>query len=182
MSYNLVVQNKCDNIFLVGLMGAGKTTVARALSRRLGWEFLDSDHEIETRTGVGIPTIFEIEGEEGFRKREAMVIRELTEMRHVVLATGGGVVLCEGNRSCLKRNGLVVYLDVSPKVLFERTRHDRNRPLLQVPDPLGRLTELHKARAHLYEEVADVRIDGNQCNTSTAVRLVLNEWSARCVS
>ena len=120
-------------------MGAGKTTVGRQLARRLGRPFYDSDHEIVERTGVPIPTIFEIEGEDGFRRREAQTIRELTEDDGLVLATGGGVVLRAENRERLHDTGWVVYLNVPPVLLYERTRNDRNRPLLQVADPLTRL-------------------------------------------
>ncbi|MBW7901155.1 MAG: shikimate kinase [Rhodocyclaceae bacterium] len=161
-------------------MGAGKTTIGKALARRLGWRFVDSDHEIEARTGVGIPTIFEIEGEAGFRRRESQVIRELTELRNVVMATGGGAVIAEENRARLKENGLVAYLDVPPDMLYERTRHDRNRPLLQVEDPLGRLRELHEQRSPLYREVADVVVDGVCCNASAAVQLLAQEYEALC--
>jgi len=149
-----------ENVFLVGMMGSGKTTVGRMLAKRLSRRFVDSDHEIEARTGVRIPVIFEIEGEEGFRRREGEVIQSLANERGLVMATGGGVVLCAENRACLKNHGLVVYLDVPPKVLYERTRHDRNRPLLQVPDPLGRLEVIHSERDNLYREVADAVIDG----------------------
>src|SRR6185369_17443809 len=117
-------------------MGAGKTTVGRQLAKRLGRPFYDSDHEIVERTGVPIPTIFEIEGEEGFRRREAQAIAELSSAQDIVLATGGGVVLNPENRRRLHDTGWVVYLNVPPRLLYERTRHDRKRPLLNVPDPL----------------------------------------------
>jgi shikimate kinase len=142
------------------MMGSGKTTVGRMLAKRLGRRFVDSDHEIEARTGVRVPVIFEIEGEDGFRRREIEVVRSLADERGLIVATGGGVVLRAENRACLKDHGLVVYLDVPPKVLYERTRHDRNRPLLQVADPLARLETLHTERDPLYREVADVVIDG----------------------
>ena len=135
--------NKHSNIYLVGLMGAGKTTIGRQLARRLGRRFYDSDQEIVARTGVPIPTIFEIEGEEGFRRRESQAIVELTAGSDQVLATGGGVVLNPDNRRLLHDTGWVVYLNVPPALLFERTRHDRNRPLLRVDDPLAKLEELH---------------------------------------
>ncbi len=174
------MQAKCENIYLVGLMGAGKTTVGKALAKRLGWQFHDSDHEIAARTGVSIPTIFEIEGEAGFRRRETQVIEELTNLRNVVVATGGGAVLAQQNRDCLSRSGVVVYLNASPAQLFERTRHDRNRPLLQVPDPLGKLKTLHAERGPLYEAVADIVIDGNRCNATAAVQQIMSEMDRRC--
>lgn len=161
-------------------MGAGKTTIGRTIAKRLGWDFVDSDHEIEARTGVRIPTIFEIEGEEGFRRRETAMIAELSAGRNLVLATGGGAVLAPENRECLKHNGFVVYLDVSPNALFERTRHDKNRPLLQVDDPLKRLRDLHAVRAPLYREVADFVVDGNRCNPQGVVQLVLKEYEKQC--
>jgi shikimate kinase len=144
---------------LIGMMGAGKTTVGRKLARRLNCEFVDLDHEIEARTGVSIPTIFEIEGEAGFRQREARVLAELTKSGGRVVATGGGVVLDPRNRAAMQRAGLVVYLHAPPELLYARTRHDRNRPLLQVADPLRRITELVERRDPLYREVADVVIE-----------------------
>jgi shikimate kinase len=123
-------------------MGAGKTTVGRQLARRLGRRFFDSDHEIVERTGVLIPTIFEIEGEEGFRRRESQTIAELSGVDNIVLATGGGAVLNPENRRILHETGWCVYLNVPPVLLYERTKHDRNRPLLQVENPLAKLEEL----------------------------------------
>jgi shikimate kinase len=149
------------NIYLVGLMGAGKTTVGRQLARRLNRRFVDVDHEIEARTGVRIPLIFEIEGEAGFRRREAQVIDALCRERELVVATGGGAILDAGNRANLKQSGLVIYLSALPEVLFERTRMDRNRPLLQVDDPLAKLRELHGQRDPLYREVADLVVEGD---------------------
>ena len=151
--------SKRDNIFLVGLMGAGKTTVGRLLARHYDCRFVDSDHEIEARTGVKIPVIFEIEGEAGFRKREEAMIAELTAQSGIVLATGGGAVLSAANRETLGRNGLVIYLRGTPEHLYERTRHDRNRPLLQTGNPLEKLRELYRLRDPLYREVADLVVD-----------------------
>jgi shikimate kinase len=161
-----------DNIFLVGLMGAGKTSVGKLLARRMGKTFYDSDHEIERTTGVRIPVIFEIEGEAGFRARESRMIAELATMSGVVLATGGGAVLWEQNRRLLSQHGTVVYLRASPHDLWQRTRHDRNRPLLQTGNPLSKLTALFAERDALYREVADVIVDtGNQSVSSLAHRL-----------
>ncbi|MEC5399125.1 shikimate kinase [Uliginosibacterium sp. H1] len=164
------------NIYLIGLMGSGKTTIGRMLARRLGRRFLDSDHEIEQRTGVKVPVIFELEGEAGFRQREAQTIAELTQEAGIVLATGGGAVVTPANRQALSESGWVVYLDVPPAVLFERTRHDGNRPLLKVADPLGRLTELRTQRDPLYREIADLIVDGGRGNSQLAVTKILKEW------
>lgn len=161
-------------------MGAGKTTVGKQLAKALGRTFLDSDHEIEARTGVSIPTIFEIEGEEGFRRREAQVISELCHEQNIILATGGGVVLNPQNRAALKSSGWVVYLNVPPRLLFERTRHDRNRPLLQVDNPLGKLLELHSIRDPLYRETAHLVIDGNRQGPSNITQQVLKEFQSQC--
>lgn len=161
-------------------MGAGKTTVGRQLAKRLGRSFLDSDHEIVARTGVPIPTIFEIEGEEGFRRREAQTIGEVTEASDIVLATGGGVVINPDNRRRLHETGWVVYLDVPPALLYERTRHDRNRPLLNVPDPLARLEELYAARDPLYREIAHIVVDGSHLVASGIVQHLLREFTRLC--
>lgn len=167
---------KNRNIYLIGLMGAGKTTVGRQLAKRLGRPFFDSDHEIVERTGVPIPTIFEIEGEEGFRRREMQTIHELTAGSDIVLATGGGAVIKPENRGRLRETGWVVYLDVPPLQLFERTRHDRNRPLLQVEDPLARLEALHAARDPLYRETAHFIVSGGQLVASGIVHYLLREF------
>ena len=144
------------NLFLVGLPGSGKSTLGRQLARRLGKRFLDCDTELETRLGVTIPVIFEIEGEPSFRDREAALLAELVQQTGVVLATGGGVVLRPENREQLRLNGTVVYLFAQPEALVERTRRSRHRPLLNTPDLLGRLNELHAKRDALYRETADV--------------------------
>lgn len=160
------------SIFLVGMMGAGKTSVGRVLAKRLQKTFYDSDHVIEDRTGVKIPVIFEIEREAGFRVRESVVVDELTALRDIVLATGGGVVLSEKNRERLRTRGTVVYLRASVRDLLNRTRHDKNRPLLQAADPRARLTELYEKRDPLYREVAHLTVDtGNQSLTSLVNRL-----------
>jgi shikimate kinase len=157
------------SIFLVGMMGAGKTSVGKVLARHLGKTFHDSDLVIETRTGVKIPVIFELEGEEGFRAREAAVIAELTALKDIVLATGGGAVLNQRNRELLKANGTVVYLRASVSELWNRTRHDRNRPLLRTIDPHARLCELHAQRDPLYREVADITMETGSQSLKTLV-------------
>ena len=148
-----------DNIFLVGLMGAGKTTVGKLLAKRFNKSFFDTDHEIERRTGVNIPVIFEIEGEAGFRAREHVILQELAKQNNIVLATGGGVVLSKANRDILAQNGTVVYLRAVAADLLQRTRYDKNRPLLQTADPLAKLNELFAERDPLYREVAHLIID-----------------------
>jgi len=163
------------NIYLVGLMGAGKTTIGKVLARRLSFAFIDSDLEIAQRTGVSLPTIFEIEGEEGFRKREAQVIAEIAALDKHVVATGGGVVLLRENREKLRGTGLVIYLNVPLHTLYERTRHDKNRPLLQVKDPLQKLKELHIHRDPLYREVADIVVNGSRIAVQTILPLIAQQ-------
>ncbi|MBE2260922.1 MAG: shikimate kinase [Candidatus Accumulibacter sp.] len=163
------------NVYLVGLMGAGKTTIAKALAKRLAYAFVDSDHEIEARTGVRLPTIFEIEGEEGFRRREAQVIADLARLQGHVVATGGGAVLRPENRQHLQASGFVVYLNVPLQTLCERTRHDRNRPLLQVVDPLGKLRELHAQRDPLYRSIADLVVSGGRITAQSVLQPLLKE-------
>jgi shikimate kinase len=135
-------------------MGAGKSTLGRQLARRMRKRFVDVDIELEARTGVSIPTIFEIEGEKAFRDREEALIAELTQLVDIVLATGGGAVGRPANRESLKANGTVIYLHAEPEVLYQRVGHSRNRPML-AGDPLGRLTSLYELRDPLYREVAD---------------------------
>ena len=147
------------NIFLVGMMGAGKTTIGKSLAGYLNKTFLDSDREIQKRTGVGIPVIFEIEGEAGFRKRETEMLRELVNSRNIVLATGGGAVLSAENRELLKHNGVVVYLRATVDDLWRRTRHDKSRPLLQTPNPHAKLVELYTQRDPLYCEIAHIIVE-----------------------
>ena len=144
------------NIILVGLMGAGKSTIGRNLAKRLNKEFYDSDKVIEERTGVDIARIFEIEGEEGFRDREAQIIEELCQLEDIVLATGGGGVLREQNRTNMKKYGQVIYLCTSAELLYSRIRFDKSRPLMQTANPLETLRNLLKQREPLYKEVSDL--------------------------
>ena len=147
-----------NNIYLIGPMGAGKSTVGRQLAKSLGKDFVDCDREIESRTGVTIALIFEVEGEEGFRKRERAMLELLTERDGVVLATGGGAVLDEDNRSRLRSRGFAVYLNAPIDLLAQRTAKDRSRPLLNTDDPKSRIEELMAERDPLYRQVADLII------------------------
>ena len=147
------------NIYLVGLMGAGKTTIGRLLAKHLHKTFYDTDHEIERRTGVNIPLIFEVEGEIGFRKREISIIEELSHKSNIVMATGGGAILSEENRNNLKQHGTVIYLKANVHELWQRTRNDKNRPLLQTVDPHEKLKQLFAERDPLYTEVATFVIE-----------------------
>ena len=162
--------HKTGNIFLVGLMGAGKTTIGKLLAKRLKKTFIDTDHEIEHRTGVRIPLIFELEGEAGFRERETALILELTQRQDIVLATGGGAIMRKENRDALVQNGTVVYLNAKIEDLWQRTQHDKNRPLLQTQDPKARLTELFIQRDPLYREIADMIVTSGQQNVQHAAR------------
>ncbi|WP_309296081.1 3-dehydroquinate synthase [Nitrosomonas sp. PY1] len=158
------VQEKLQdtNIILVGMMGAGKTTIGKALSVLLNKDFVDSDHEIQSRTGVKIPVIFEIEGEVGFRKRESEALVDLVKKRNMVLATGGGAILSQENRKALRKNGVVIYLRASVNDLYRRTRYDKNRPLLQTKNLLERLNDLHAQRDVYYRETAHIIIDSGK--------------------
>ncbi len=143
-------------------MGAGKTTVGRHLAELLGRDFMDSDHEVERRTGASIPWVFEKEGETGFRARESLVINDLTQRHPLVLATGGGAVVNECNRQYLHQRGVVIYLHTPVELQLQRTHRDKNRPLLQVKNPEQRLRDLLNARDPLYREVAHYIVETNQ--------------------
>jgi shikimate kinase len=168
------------NLFLVGMMGAGKTTVGRQLANRLGKVFYDTDREIETRTGVRVAVIFDVEGEGGFRRREAEVVDQITALDNIVLATGGGVVLDPRNRENLQARGFVIYLHAEPKALWQRTRNDKSRPLLQGGDPLQRLETLYKVRDPLYRGIADLVIDTGRQSVNTLLAQVLVKFGEAC--
>ena len=161
------------SLFLTGPMGAGKSTIGRQLSKQLDLPFHDSDHEIEARTGVDIPLIFDLEGETGFRKRESVVIDELTQLAGIVLATGGGAILDPANREHLGNRGKVIYLHASVNQQLKRTRMDRNRPLLQTEDPRARLEELMAIRDPLYREIASIVIDTDGMRVRDVVKKIL---------
>jgi shikimate kinase len=163
-----------DNIYLIGLMGAGKTTIGRLLAKALAVPFYDTDKAIEESTGVDIPTIFEFEGEEGFREREQKMIRELTQMEGIVMATGGGAVLREENRRLLKANGFVVYLKCSAERILERTRRDTNRPLLQTENPKEKIMILAAQREPLYVACADYQVDTGVLQSKAVVNHILS--------
>ncbi|OQW98861.1 MAG: shikimate kinase I [Thiothrix lacustris] len=163
------------NIILVGLMGAGKSTIGRQLARRLNLTFYDSDKVIEERTGVPIPTIFEVEGEAGFREREEHVIAELTAMQGILLATGGGSILRDSNRERIKASGCVIYLRASADHLFQRIKHDHSRPLMQTANPMQTLRDLLKAREPYYMEVADLIIPTGKQKVNVILREIHNK-------
>jgi len=169
---------KMENIYLIGLMGVGKTTIGKQLAKALQRPFYDSDKVIEESTGVDIPTIFSYEGEEGFRVREQCVIQELSVLQGIVMATGGGAVLKPENREVLKCNGFVVYLHCSIDKILYRTRHDTQRPLLQTANPKQRLQALFAQRDPLYQECADFKIDSGVMPGKTVVKTILQQYRA----
>ncbi len=166
------------NIFLIGPMGAGKSTIGRQLARELKLEFLDTDREIEERSGADIPWIFDVEGEAGFRKREANMISELTEYRDLVMATGGGAVELSENRQHLSARGTVVYLFATVEQQLERTSKDKNRPLLQSEDPEQVLRDLFVHRHALYEETADIQVATGAQNPRLLVAEIIKQIEA----
>ncbi len=163
------------SIFLVGLMGSGKSSVGRILADKLHYHFVDSDHIIEDKTGVSIPMIFDIEGEVGFRQREEYVIDDLTQLPETILATGGGAILNEENRKNLRSRGFVVYLKSSVNTLMKRTRNDRNRPLLQTANPQKILTDLLEQREPYYLEVSDLVIETEFAPIYKVVREIISK-------
>lgn len=165
--------NKPGSLFLTGPMGAGKSTIGRQLAKQLGMPFYDSDHEIESRTGVDIPLIFELEGEAGFRKREAAIIDELTALPDIVLATGGGAILDPQNREHLKSRGRVIYLHATVNQQLRRTRKDHNRPLLQTGNPRAKLEELLEIRDPLYRETAGLIVETDGMRVRDVVKKIM---------
>ena len=163
------------SLFLVGPMGAGKSTIGRQLSKRLKMAFRDSDHEIQKRTGVDIPLIFELEGEAGFRKREHDIIDELTLLPNIILSTGGGAIMDPENRQHMSSRGTVIYLHASVDQQLRRTSRDRNRPLLQTDNPRAKLEELMAVREPLYREIADIVINTDGMRVMGVVREIIRQ-------
>ena len=163
-------------VFLVGPMGAGKTTIGKYLAQHLKLQFADTDSEIEERTGADIPWIFDVEGEEGFRTREQQVVEEMTQWDSVVLATGGGVILRQANRRALGARGFVIYLHATVEEQVRRTHRDRRRPLLQKGDPEQVLSDLMLERDPLYREIADYVIDTDGCSPRTVAQRLVREF------
>jgi shikimate kinase len=173
---------RTQNIFLIGLMGSGKTTIGQLLAKRLNRPFFDSDHELERRTGVSVATIFEIEGEPAFRIRESQIIDELTQHMPIILGTGGGAILNAGTREVLHARGTVIYLHSTPETAYERVRRNRDRPLLMVSDPLARLRQLYEIRHPLYRETAHFVVESYRDRPSAVVAEVLQLVDLRSTS
>ncbi|MBK4775765.1 shikimate kinase AroK [Candidatus Pantoea edessiphila] len=165
------------NIFLVGPMGAGKSTIGRHLAQQLKMDFFDSDQEIEQRTGADISWVFDVEGEEGFREREEKIINELTAKQGIVLATGGGSVKSQHTRNCLSARGIVVYLETTVEKQLSRTKRDKKRPLLQLQvnlSPIKILKTLAKERNPLYREIADITISTDNQSTKIVANQIMH--------
>lgn len=169
--------NSPSSIIFIGMMGAGKTTIGRALARELGWDFIDLDHEIVRRCGVAIPTIFDIEGEEGFRRRETDTLADVVKQANLVLATGGGAILREENRALL-RQGLVIYLKATVDELFERVAKDTNRPLLQTENPKEKIAQLLETRQPIYQQLANITIETGRGSIACTVRKIKHALKA----
>ncbi len=174
-----VEKRPSGNIVLVGMMGAGKTTVGKMLAKQLGKTFIDSDEEIQKRTGVKISHIFDVEGEEGFRQRESSVIQDLIQLDNIVLATGGGAVLKADNREALRKNGVVIYLKSGVYDLWQRTRHDHNRPLLQTANPRAKLQELFEQRDPIYSAVADHIVHTGKQSVQTLIARLIKKINSQ---
>ena len=172
---NSDIESIPGNIILVGMMGSGKTTVGKLLANLVGKTFIDVDHEIQRRTGVGIPLIFEIEGEAGFRKRESEVLRDIVRQQNIVLATGGGAILHPDNRALLRLHGTVIYLCAPISELRRRTYLDKNRPLLQTGNVQAKLLELFTQRDPLYRETAHIVIDSGRQSVRTFVQKLIQK-------
>ncbi len=167
---------QAKNIYLIGLMGVGKTTIGKQLARAVSYPFYDSDKIIEQITGVDIPTIFAYEGESGFRDREQEVIEQLTAQQGIVMATGGGAVIREQNRKLLAEHGFVVYLQCSISKILQRTKHDTQRPLLKTDNPRQKLEQLLAEREPLYRSCADFTIDTGIMTSKAVVKAILSQY------
>ncbi|MFM2344434.1 MAG: hypothetical protein RLZZ210_1045 [Pseudomonadota bacterium] len=163
-----------QNIILIGMMGSGKTTIGRAVAQRINYPFFDSDHVIEERCGTSIATIFSLEGEIGFRKRETEVIHSLCSQANIVLATGGGAVLDEKNRKALQSSGIIIYLKASIDALWQRTSQDKTRPLLENKNPRQILENIYQDRDPIYTSMANYTVDTSKSNISTLITQILN--------
>ena len=172
---NSDIESIPGNIILVGMMGSGKTTVGKLLANLVGKTFIDVDHEIQKRTGVGIPVIFEIEGEAGFRKRESEILRDIVKQQNIVLATGGGAILHPDNRALLRQYGTVIYLCAPVTELRRRTYLDKNRPLLQTGNVHARLLELFTQRDPLYRETAHIVMDSGRQSVRAFVQKLIQK-------
>src|SRR4051812_15574423 len=167
-----------STIFLVGMMGAGKTTIGRALALRLGRPFVDTDRVLVERCGAPVATIFEIEGEAGFRRRESSVLAEVAAEGNRIVATGGGAILEPANRTVMREHGTVIYLRARLESLWERTRHDTSRPLLATPNPKARLAELLEQRDALYREAAHLTVDTGAQSAATLIGRIVTALEA----
>jgi shikimate kinase len=168
-------------VVLIGMMAAGKSTIGRLLAHAIGFDFVDADRELEARSGVPIPTIFEIEGEAGFRRREAALLDELSDRQNIVLATGGGAVLDPQTRQRLRERGLVIYLRTTADEVFRRTRKDRTRPLLQTDDPRARIAQLLAEREPLYAETAHITVQSAAANPKRLLERLLMQPELRAL-
>lgn len=166
---------KSNNVYLIGLMGAGKSTLGRALARKLNKPFFDSDQELQARCGVPVSVIFDLEGEAGFRQRENQILQELVKHQGIILATGGGAILRQENRALLKAHGTVIYLRASPHDLWARLHYDRSRPLLQTTDPQSKLAALYAQRDPLYREIADFIIETGKPSLTRLLHIVMQQ-------
>jgi shikimate kinase len=176
------MQAAARSVFLIGMMGAGKSTVGRLLAQQLNYLFVDADRELEARSGVPIPTIFEIEGEAGFRRREIGLLDELTQRESIVLATGGGAILDADMTLLMRQRGLVIYLRASADEIFRRTRQDRSRPLLQTADPRARIDQLLSEREPLYEKAAHLVFQSAASNPRRLVSRLLEHPQLKAIA
>ena len=163
-----------DNIILIGPMGAGKTTIGRQLAKKLSKEFYDSDHEIEKHTGADVSLIFELEGEEGFRKRESQLLKELVSNKNIVLSTGGGAVLDPENRKLLSDNGIIIYLKSTAEKLYRRIADDKRRPLIQTDDRLNKIKKILEEREPLYQSLANEIIETQELSIKQITQKILD--------